>query len=242
MSDLDPQLEHLLHIVQTCGVGVFELMQRVVIILADLCLIFGAMLSLRQDWEHTCDQTLHLYAGLCVVLCVLDLGWETVRCSWESQLDRLQADFQHESAGEVAEGLLGDETQLGSGSGSGLGSGPPRGTGIASTSQASSGPVGRGVRKEKAMKARRASAMQLWSTVFSCFVSSMFAFFAAHDEECAETDPYLYDYIHAFTYVFMFRLAFVMMLVCMRTIKNYEDAANLAGAERRTQGIPMATF
>lgn len=241
MSEFD--FPELVRIVETCGVGVFELVQRMVIILADLCLIVGALVSLYQDWDHTCDQTLHLYALLCVVLCVLDLGWEIVRCSWESQLDRLQADFQQDGgiSGEGAEGLLGEEMQESLGAGLAT-NGAPRATGVASNSQASLGPIGRGVRKEKALKQTRTRAMQLWSTVFSCFVSAMFAFFAAHDEECAETDPYLYDFIHIFTYVFMLRLAFVMMLVCMRTIKNYEDAANLAGAARQMQGVPMTTF
>jgi len=55
-----------------------------------------------------------------------------------------------------------------------------------------------------------------------------FSLFSSHDEGCAEQAPSLYTYVRAFTYVFTFRLGAVVLWICCRTIKNYEDAASSA--------------
>lgn len=232
----------LLSVGSSCAAGTAELAQRVIIIVFDLVLICLALSAAWKDWYHSCDEPLSFYSMMCVVLCVLDVMFELIRCSLESQLDRLQADFRPElaaPAGQVNEGLLGDELHEGLGQ--------PRVEGSESrnvrrVANIIEGTLGHGVRKEKALKQKRASDMHFWSIVFSCFVSIVFAFFSAHDEDCAEHVPKLYKYIHLFTYVFIFRLGLTILWGCCRTVKNYEDAATAAGALERQQGMPMRTF
>lgn len=241
MAELDPALAQFVQLCRTFFFGISDLLQRVLIICADVLLIVFALIALNRDYRHTCDETLQFYGALCIMLCVIDLAWECVRCSLESQLDRLQEDFAPQAAmpaGQVNEGLLGDED-------AGLGQSladlrdPSRGPSSANTA---TGTLGHGIRKEKALKQKRTSDIQFWSIVFSCFVSIMFSFFSSHDEDCAERAPHLYNYIHTFTYVFIFRLGCSIILMCCRTVKNYEDAANAAGVAARQQGTNMTVF
>jgi hypothetical protein len=240
-SNQDSRLQSAVEVLQTCFEGVAELVQRVVIICADLILIVFATTALYRDWHRHCSEKLHFYGFLCIVLCVVDLLWEFVRCSLESQLDRLQEEFSPEAgsgSGATNENLLGDDLEV-------IGGNfaeeieRNRGSSVASTS---TGALGQGIRKEKAFKQKRTSDIQFWSIVFSCFVSVMFAFFSAHDEECNEHVPHLYTYIHTFTYVFIFRLGCTILWICCRTVKNYEDAANAHGKSARSTQMNVMRF
>merc|ERR1719291_1042597 len=94
------------------------------------------------------------------------------------------------------------------------------------------GALGQGIRREKHLKRKRISSLHFWSVVFSCFVSVIFSFFSNHDEDCAIHVPNLYNYVRVFTYVFIFRLGVMILWICCRTVKNYEDAASAAGGLR----------
>jgi len=244
-TEMDPQLGELIFLGRSWATGCADIIQRVVIIFADLVLIVLAVVALGKDWTHTCDETLHLYGFLCVVLCFLDLIWEFVRCTLESALDRMQSDFQPDApAIQGNDSLLGDSSPYGEGI-----VGTPsvdardiRDVSPSVSASISGGAIGRGIRKEKAMKKKRTADLQFWSLVFTCFVSIVFSFFSAHDLECAEHAPDLYNYIHTFTYVFIFRLGAIILWICCRTVKNYEDAAQAAGGIARQppqQGQPM---
>lgn len=227
---MDRWLAQVASIAEAIASAFTEILQRVLIIVCDLLLILFAVVAISQDWNCTCDQTLHFYGLMCVMLCVLDLVWETVRCSLEGSLDRLQADFQPETCGSVAHvnaNLLGDDVEGVVGQLEEDVPGPSAGR-FASTA---AGLLGHGIRREKALKRKWTKDLHAWSIVFSCFVSVIFSFFSAHDEDCAERVPHLYNYIHTFTYVFIFRLGAIILWVCCRTIKDYEDAALVAGAE-----------
>jgi len=232
----------VVEILQNCFEGVSELVQRVVIICADLILIIFATTALYRDWRNTCTERLHIYGFLCIVLCFFDLAWEIVRCSLESQLDRLQDEFSPQAgcsaSGPTNENLLGGDLEV-FGNNMAQPTDRNRGSSMASTS---TGALGQGIRKEKAFKQKRASDVQFWSIVFSCMVSVMFAFFSAHDEECNEHVPHLYTYIHTFTYVFIFRLGCTILWICCRTVKNYEDAANAHGMSARSVQMNVARF
>mmetsp|Transcript_88028 Transcript_88028/g.188894 ORF Transcript_88028/g.188894 Transcript_88028/m.188894 type:complete len:241 (+) Transcript_88028:120-842(+) len=232
---MDSKLGQIFLCGQACAIGVIELVQRVVIIVADFLLIIFAMVAIFLDWNHTCDETLPFYGAMCVTLCILDLVWEFVRCSLESSLDRLQTEFLPEGSScmadgsPFAEGLVG---QAHEGSARDL-----RELGAGGSARVSTGAIGRGVRQEKVMKRKRTADLHFWSTIFTCFVSVVFSFFSAHDEDCAEHAPHLYSYVHAFTYVFIFRLGAIMLWVCCRTVKNYEDAANVNGGMNPPQQV-----
>jgi len=233
---------------QACAVGITELVQRVVIIVADLLLIVFAAVAIFLDWNHACDEMLPFYGAMCVTLCMLDLVWEFVRCSLESSLDRLQTDFLPEAASADATSFMGDKSPFSEGLVGQAQDGchGAREVGLApgcSSARISTGAIGRGVRQEKAMKRKRTADLHFWSTIFTSFVSVVFSFFSAHDEDCAEHAPHLYSYVHTFTYVFIFRLGAIMLMVCCRTVKNYEDAANHAGAlPPPMQGTAMQPF
>jgi len=233
-----------------CLTGVSEILQKVLIVLADLVLILFAAVALSKDWGHSCDENLHTYGFGCVVLCVLDLGWELVRCSLESALDRLQQEFQLEGgspslANNGNEGLLGVSPVNDAvvGSPSVLEGGKPD-VSPARLANISAGVLGQGVRREKTKRQKRTNDLHFWSLVFTASVAIVFSFFSAHDEECAEKVPSLYFYIHAFTYVFIFRLGAIVMWVCCRTVKDYEDAAKDFGGIMSSgpASQQMATF
>lgn len=232
-NEMESPLVGIFNILQTCSVGIADILQRIVILLTDLMLILFALVAINKDWNNSCDEPLLMYGSMCVMLCTLDLVWEVARCSMESQLDRLQSDFRPDAvtpSGQGNEGLLGDGPQ--EGLGQHLSDLRPtdchqEGGRIGSMAE---GAIGAGIRKEKAIKQKRTAELHFWSIVFSCFVSVVFAFFSAHDEDCAVHVPHLYAYIHAFNYTFIFRLGAIMVWICCRTVKNYEDAANAAGA------------
>lgn len=246
MDYVERKLELLGVVVQKCFVGATDLAQRVVIILTDVFLILFAAVAGSKDWGHHCDQNLHLYGFACVILCMLDMAWEFVRCSLESSLDRLQKDFSHDGSprlgGNTEEGLLGggggyNDGVVGSPAVNALESSPARGGSL------SGGAVGQGVRREKAMRRKRMSDLQFWSIVFTVSVAIIFSFFSAHDEECKELMPNLYAYVHDFTYIFVFRLGAILLSVCCRTVKDYEDAAHAAGGlpgDRRSPTVEMS--
>jgi len=235
---------------QGCAIGIAEITQRVLMILCDVVLILYAASSINEDWWHFCDEALHLYGLVCVMLCMLDIVWEFVRCTLESSLDRLQQDFRPEAAvggaGISNENLLNgqDSSPMGSPSVRNedqLRMGSPGGPG-----STVGGALGQGVRKEKASKQKRTNDLHFWSIVFTSFVAVTFALFSAHDEECALNVPHLYNYIHTFTYVFIFRLGVIIVAVCCRTVKDYEDAALSAGTfplpARQRSGVQLVSF
>eukprot|EP00929_Paragymnodinium_shiwhaense_P058208 TRINITY_DN29149_c0_g1_i1.p1 TRINITY_DN29149_c0_g1~~TRINITY_DN29149_c0_g1_i1.p1 ORF type:complete len:227 (-),score=39.40 TRINITY_DN29149_c0_g1_i1:97-777(-) len=226
---MDENLETWLAAGSSCATGVADLGQRVVIMLADVFLIGMALSAVHKDWYHHCDETLHFYAFMCIVLSLLDVVFELVRCSMESQLDRLQRDFRPEANTPAATGndsLLAD------------GEAPVRHSQASLTASS----LGQSIRREKAMKQRRTSDLHFWSIVFSCLVAIIFSFFSGEDEECAEHVPALYKYIRVFTYVYIFRLGVMLLLVCCRTVKNYEDAAGAAGAMKAQAPQQMRSF
>jgi len=223
-------------------------MQRVIIIAADFILICMAFTALGRDWHHSCDETLRLYGCLCILLSAGDILFELVRCSLESQLDRLQADFRPEEASPARElnermmtPMSGEMEALGLAvEEGGL---PHRGRSAPSPASTTSGAIGGTIRKEKSMKQRRTADLHFWALVFSCFVAVIFSFCAREDEDCAIHMPYLYTYIHTFTYVYIFRLGVLVLWICCRTVKNYEDAAVAAGSmPRRDPSTPMRSF
>lgn len=232
-----------------CGAGtcLVDLAQRVGIIAIDVVLWAFAAVALYEDWDSACDQAMQLYGMLCTVLIGLDLIWEVCRCTSEANLDRVQEDFRLNSLDAAScgnegasESLLDDVEDEEARGPPTPARPPPDAHGALQTDDGSAheaGPhgraaAGRGVLLERAMARRRVGDLQVWSIVFSCFVSVMFAFFSAHDEDCKERVPYLYRYVHGFTYVFAFRLGIVLILVCCRAVKNYEDAAGAAAFAR----------
>jgi len=202
-----------------CFSGFADLLQRTLILLVDVCLIFFAMRAISLDYSRSCDENLKTYAVMCIVLSFFDLIAEVIRCSLDAALDRLQQDFNPGASPNLAS--LGDEGLLEDGSTAEKVGG--RAGSIAT------GALGKGVRKEKAMRRKRARDLHFWSLVFTASVSVIFSFFSSHDEDCAELVPHLYLYIHAFTYVYIFRLGVIIIWGCCRTVKNYEDAAKFAG-------------
>mmetsp|Transcript_58729 Transcript_58729/g.157340 ORF Transcript_58729/g.157340 Transcript_58729/m.157340 type:complete len:250 (-) Transcript_58729:79-828(-) len=222
---------------QALAAGASELAQRLAILLTDVLLLVFAVLALGEDWGRSCESPLHSYGAACIALCCLDFAMEILRCSSESTLDRLQADSQSREAtpaGQGSDSLLGLDDRFCQGV-----VGQPR-VHIADVQDGSPlpGSLGRGVLKEKALRQRRAYSLQFWSVLFTCLVSLVFSCFAAHDEECAEFVPSLYNYIHAFAYVYALRIGTIMLWLCCRTVKNYEDAAYVANANPRRQAPP----
>jgi len=214
-----------------CFASFADMLQRVLILLADVALIMWAMTALVQDFRRQCDESLKTYAFMCVVLSFVDLIAEIIRCSWDAALDRLQQDFTPGASPNLAggcgeDGLLEEggatDTAMGLAADKGQGGGGRLGS-------ISAGVLGKGVKKEKAIRRKRARDLHFWSLVFTASVSIIFSFFSAHDEECEEKVPHLYNYIHAFTYVYIFRLGVIIIWGCCRTVKNYEDAAKFAG-------------
>uniref|UniRef100_A0A7S2IQR8 Transmembrane protein n=1 Tax=Alexandrium andersonii TaxID=327968 RepID=A0A7S2IQR8_9DINO len=204
-----------------------------------------AVIAIGQDWENTCGEMMHTYGAACILMCLVDMGLELVRCSFESTLDRLQANFQPGTgAGSpVNEGLL-DGSSITDGFGQAVITSAeatemtPSGT----AGSVTSGALGRGVGKMKELQKRRVSNLHFWSIVFAVMVSIVFSFFSAHDEECYERTPSLYSYIHIFTYAFTLRLGVVILFLCCRTVQNYEDSASFALAARQqaAAGQPLS--
>lgn len=234
MTDMSSQLEDRLQRVALAGQKVFngiaDIAERVLILAADILLIVYAVISISQDWGRECDENLNGYALWCILLSFMDLTWEFVRCSLDSALDRLQQDFK-------PQGCSNNQNLLSSGSfdeegvvGSPVIAREREETSPGRPANIGAGILGQGVRKEKNMRRKRTRDLHFWSLVFTASVSIVFSFFSAHDEECAEKVPSLYIYIHTFTYVYIFRLGVVILWGCCRTVKNYEDAAQVAGS------------
>jgi len=210
-----------------CFASFADILQRVLILLADVALIMWAMMALVQDFRRQCDESLKTYAFMCVALSFVDLIAEIIRCSWDAALDRLQQDFTPGASPNLAGGCGEDGLLEGGGT---MGSPVEKGQGGSRAGGSiSAGVLGMGVKKEKAIRRKRARELHFWSLVFTASVSIIFSFFSAHDEECEEKVPHLYSYIHAFTYVYIFRLGVIIIWGCCRTVKNYEDAAKFAG-------------
>lgn len=245
-ADAHQTLAKLVSIGQSCASGLTEIVQRVIIIAADLLLILFAIVAIGRDWKHSCDEKLHSYGFLCVMLCILDMAFEFVRCTLESSLDRLQADFQPDvstPAGQGNEGLLGSDPFAGGLVGQArLDTGEAREVSPGGPASIGAGTLGRGIRKEKASRQKRTSHLHRWSIVFTCLVSIVFSFFSAHDADCAKHAPHLNAYIHTFTYVFIIRLGAVILWICCRTVKNYEDAANSARARQQGTALRPLSF
>lgn len=208
-----------------CFSGFADLLQRTLILLVDVGLIFFAMRAISLDFSRSCDENLKTYAVMCIVLSFFDLIAEVIRCSLDAALDRLQQDFNPGASPNLAGGA-GDEGLLEDGS---VGSIVDKNAGASRAGSISAGVLGKGVRKEKAMRRKRARDLHFWSLVFTASVSVIFSFFSSHDEDCEESVPHLYRYIHVFTYVYIFRLGIIIIWGCCRTVKNYEDAAKFAG-------------
>eukprot|EP00931_Biecheleriopsis_adriatica_P035267 TRINITY_DN20302_c0_g1_i2.p1 TRINITY_DN20302_c0_g1~~TRINITY_DN20302_c0_g1_i2.p1 ORF type:complete len:266 (-),score=35.63 TRINITY_DN20302_c0_g1_i2:36-746(-) len=231
----------LAHVSRVAAIGFIELAQRVLIILCDVSLILYAAISMRSDWWHSCDEALHLYCSVCILLCMLDIVWEFVRCTLESSLDRLQEDAKAQAMASAAGSvnLLANRQDD-----SPLGSPIDRPVDEHGSAQAGASPVGtlgQGIRREKVSKQRRTRDLHFWSLVFTAFVSITFSLFSSHDEDCAIRVPELYQYINTFTYVFICRLGLILLIVCSRAVKNYEDAALAAGSQR-CNGRELVSF
>mmetsp|Transcript_60173 Transcript_60173/g.127460 ORF Transcript_60173/g.127460 Transcript_60173/m.127460 type:complete len:244 (+) Transcript_60173:141-872(+) len=224
-SKTGPMAERLGLVGRALAVGFSEAVQRVLILGADILLILFASVAMGQDWNHSCDENLHAYGFLCIVLSSLDMLWEMVRCSSESSLDRMQQDFSMYNPSANEEGLLENTPTVGLHGGVGEASG-------SRSASTSGGAIGQGVRSEKLRRQKRVTDLHFWSLFFSVSVAIVFSFFSAHDEECRELVPSLYSYIHTFTYVYIFRLGAILLWVCCRKVKDYEDAAAFGG------GIP----
>lgn len=210
-----------------------DTLQRICIISADVLLIIFAVIATSRDWEKTCDQDLQLYAGMCIILCLVDSVIEILRCSSESVLDRLQEDFKNnqKGAGNTGEGLLGqtdDVAVVGAPADSAAGREP-----IPSSYRELA--MGRGMRRERDSARRRTGEFQTWSIIFSLIVSVMFSFLSSRDEECLQMVPNIYEYLRWFTYTFALRMGFILLLYCCRTVKDYEEAAASAEVLRRSE-------
>lgn len=206
--------------------GCTEIVQRMLVLIADVLLGICALISLLRDWTSFCGEPLHIYTLFCAGLCGLDMGFEFVKFMMETSLDRLQ-DARPDLASPITdEGLLGSDS---------IGEGPLGSTadGAARELRPSSGSAGlshvvlhsAGMRKQKATRRKGTAHLHFWSLVFTSLVSVVFAFFAANDEDCAVHSPNLYSYLHVFSYVYIFRLGAVILFICCRDMKNYEDAA-----------------
>lgn len=226
----------------SCTSSLLGTLQRALFIFCDLFLVVHAAAAISFDWRHECDEALHFYGLVCIVLCLLDIMWEFVRCNLESSLDKLQDNSIQEAmvAANTGENLLtqGEESPVGS---------PLDDQSDRGGRSSLSATLSQGMRRDKVSQQKRTTELQFWSLVFTCMVSVTFAFFAAHDEECEQRVPSLYAYIHTFTYVFIFRVGLLILLVCCRTVKNYEDAAaargGLSGSSSQfPQGRELVSF
>mmetsp|Transcript_65487 Transcript_65487/g.202872 ORF Transcript_65487/g.202872 Transcript_65487/m.202872 type:complete len:265 (+) Transcript_65487:1-795(+) len=240
-SRVDGPAPALVELAQGCAASTADLAQRVVILVADALLMLFAVIAIGQDWDNTCGEMLHLYGAFCIVLCIIDMTLELLRCTMESTLSRLQNDFQPGAStagmgnenllgGSIAEGLVGQAHMNG---------GDARELGAGRSASISTGTLGRGVSDIKEWHKRRVNNLHFWSIVFAVMVSIVFSFFSAHDEECSERAPSLYSYIHIFTYAFILRLGVVILWLCCRTVQNYEDAAKFGLAQRQQQETPL---
>jgi len=209
--------------------GLTKILQRVVMMLSDVILLTMAISAIAQDWNRWCDTTLHLYGFACAVLCMFDFVGELVHCTMDRNLDQLQEVFRPVTGeGVSSKGLLDDGVELGSLGNAQSGTKQENPAAAAEPSCGGAVAVSVGLKSDKAERQKRLSEMQCWLIVFCSLVSIVFACFAAHDEDCAENVPHLYTYIHQFTYFFILRLGIIVLQICNRTIKNYEDAANTA--------------
>eukprot|EP00419_Tripos_fusus_P071320 CAMPEP_0172896510 /NCGR_PEP_ID=MMETSP1075-20121228/155665_1 /TAXON_ID=2916 /ORGANISM="Ceratium fusus, Strain PA161109" /LENGTH=156 /DNA_ID=CAMNT_0013751933 /DNA_START=155 /DNA_END=622 /DNA_ORIENTATION=+ len=153
--------------------------------------------------------------------------FELAKCLMESSPDRLQDARPDMLTPMTDKGLLGSNS---------IGEGPvgmSMAEGAARELRASGGSAGlsqvafnsAGTRKENATKRKGATNLHFWSLIFTSMVAVVFCFFAANDEDCAVKAPNFYSFLHMFTYVYIFRLGAVVLSMCCRDMKNYEDAA-----------------
>jgi hypothetical protein len=217
------RLERLVDLASSITGRLAETLQRIAIILSDLCLIVYSFVAIREDWQHRCAESLHLYGFFCVMMCMFDLILELRRVATETQLDFLQTQFRSLESSPASDGGLLDDLSARS---------PPK---TVSQGSVTGGGIGRGVKREKAVKQKRAAELHRWSLGFTCTVSIVFSFFAAHDSECRLHVPRLYYFIQVFTYVFILRLGALVLSFCCRVVKDYEDAA------ASHQGLPRNT-
>mmetsp|Transcript_8704 Transcript_8704/g.24308 ORF Transcript_8704/g.24308 Transcript_8704/m.24308 type:complete len:238 (-) Transcript_8704:315-1028(-) len=218
----DPEIGTISFVLNVVA-GVADVVRRVLLIFVDLWLVLCALVAFYRDFGYHCDQTLRVYCVLCIGLCTVDLVMETMRCSTERALDRLQDDLRSD-VGQA------QHSELSAGLTEGLGRSvgdAPRGSAVASMSQSANNPLGTGIRRLKAAKQKRTAEMHFWSLVFTTFVAVVFAIFSTQDEDCSINVPHLVGYLHVFTYIFILRLGALLLAVCCRTIKNYEDAASI---------------
>lgn len=235
---MDIPLGGILRTCQAWTEGVVDVLQKIIVLLVDWVLIIFAFVAMNKDWNNACDEPLLFYGFMCVVLCFFDLLWELVRCSTESQLDMLQTAFRVDATGPSAQGNAGLLDGVGpDGVGQSEAGDVPGLQAAGNIGSVTGGAIGAEIRNEKATKRKRTMELHFWSIVFSCFVSVVFAFFSSHNEDCAVHMSHLYSYIHTFNYVFILRLGVIMLWICCRAVKNYEDAASAAGAMAQ-QGMP----
>eukprot|EP00419_Tripos_fusus_P002509 CAMPEP_0172674022 /NCGR_PEP_ID=MMETSP1074-20121228/12504_1 /TAXON_ID=2916 /ORGANISM="Ceratium fusus, Strain PA161109" /LENGTH=164 /DNA_ID=CAMNT_0013491397 /DNA_START=272 /DNA_END=766 /DNA_ORIENTATION=- len=154
----------------------------------------------------------------------------------ESSLDRLQDARPDILTPATDEGLLGSDS-IGQGPlGMSLSEGAaarelrPH-TGTAGLTQVAVNSAG--MKKQKATLRKGTANLHFWGLVFTSLVAVVFCFFAANDEDCAVNAPNLYTFIHAYTYVYIFRLGAVILCIFCRDMKNYEDAALTAMCDRQ---------
>jgi len=223
----------MFNLMQTCCSGLGEIVQRLLLLATDIALIMYGLVASVQDRRHSCDESLHAYALLCLVLCSIDIVWEAYRCSTVAALDRLQNECGPMGGPLSGGGLLGVDPCDRSVMEDGLQ--PPRmREGIRSLAD--------GIRVQTAMTQKKAANLQFWLVMFSTLVSLMFSLLASHDEDCAMQVPKLYLYVRVFSYVFIMRLGVMMLWTCCRTIKDYEDVVNKSSQESRNQARDLATF
>jgi len=212
-----------------------EVVQRMAIVVVDGLLGLFALIALLRDLWSFCDEPLHIYTCVCGWMSGMDMLFEFVKFTMETSLDRLQDARPDILAPATDEGLLSSDS-IGEGPvGVAISEGAARELRSSNSSVGLSRVVvsGAGVQREKATKRKGLANLHLFSLVFTGMVAIVFCFFAANDEECAEKAPNLYAYIHAFTYVVIFRLSAIILWICCRDMKNYEDAALTAISEHQ---------
>lgn len=191
----------------TAGVGmvILRIGQKIGVITYDIFLLVPAALALLADRNARCGEPIRFYGLLTMALTVLDIVLETRRLASESDLDRLTYGEDLLRTGPVEAPL------------------PIRGSTNERTKDLS--PLRATAQQERMLAEKRLADLQMWSIVFSLMVGLVFCMFAAQDEDCAAKAPNLYSYIHLFSYAVVLRAGFMMVIVCFRSIKNYDSAA-----------------
>lgn len=228
---------------QNISVEMIEFSQRVAILVSDLVIIVAAFFVPWEEWtcdDCKCGQPLRAYGIGCVVICFFDCFLEVARCLLEGSLDQLQAECSNLSANSPVSdrGLLGEDTlspgKLGDSSGC---SGARRQTAVLSPLRANPWNY---IVQEKSSKQRRMTDLSRLSMGLTTAVALAYSLLPSRDEGCAREMSCLNSYVRVFSYMFILRLGVIILGICCRTVKDYEDAEADGTAFTREQGIEMS--